>query len=126
MSKRQGRRKKEAEEGQESASITAFLYGTTETKPETKPQSQERVGTTTEAKPIEKPTGATQAVPGEDAVLNFIKARGNVTKNELMAWAKTKGLRTSDVLRAIEELTSRGRITRRLNDKGDLVYVFIK
>jgi len=49
-----------------------------------------------------------------------------VTKDELMAWAKLRGYRVSDVLRAIEKLTGSGKVRKRLNDKGDLVYIYVK
>lgn len=122
-------RKKEEGKEQSTASITSFLYGTEE-----KPKS--------EAKPITKPAevkaaeakAAERAIPQqpsgiEDAVLNHIMSRGGViTKDELMAWGgKSRGgLRIADILRAIESLSSKGRIRKRLNDKGNLVYEYVK
>ncbi len=121
-------RKKEEGKEQSTASITSFLYGTEE-----KPKS--------EAKPITKPAEvkaaeaktAERAIPQqpsgiEDAVLNHIMSRGGViTKDELMAWGKSRGgIRIADILRAIESLSSKGRIRKRLNDKGNLVYEYVK
>ncbi|ADN50731.1 hypothetical protein [Vulcanisaeta distributa] len=119
-------RKKEEGKEQSTASITSFLYGTEE-----KPKS--------EAKPITKPAevkaaeakAAERAIPQqpsgiEDAVLNHIMSRGVITKDELMAWGKSRGLRIADILRAIESLSSKGRIRKRLNDKGNLVYEYVK
>jgi len=67
---------------------------------------------------------AVSGVEGE--ILNHIMSRGSVTKDELMAWAKSRGYRISDVLRAIESLTGSGKVRKRLNDKGNLIYVYVK
>ncbi len=62
----------------------------------------------------------------EDMVLSHIMSGGVITKDELMAWGKSKGLRVADILRAIENLSGKGRIRKRLNDKGNLVYEYVK
>ncbi len=126
MVSRRGRKKGEEEKTSGSAPITSFLYGAGErqarTTAETKPA---------EAKPIEtgkeEATGGKPSMEGvESEILSHIMSRGSVTKDELMAWAKLRGYRVSDVLRAIEKLTGSGKVRKRLNDKGDLVYIYVK
>ncbi|MDT7970863.1 MAG: hypothetical protein RQ842_09855 [Vulcanisaeta sp.] len=135
---RKSKKKSEEEKTSGSASITSFLYGTEEqqaktsagTKPtETKPietrkeeATEEKPRTEGVAKEYTKP--AASGVEGE--ILNHIMSRGSVTKDELMAWAKSRGYRISDVLRAIESLTGSGKVRKRLNDKGNLIYVYVK
>lgn len=129
MSKRT-KRKSENESGSASTSITSFLYGAEEKKP--KEQEKPVEAKPVEVKEVEKHEEVKQSMKIsesqgiESEVLNHIMSRGSVTKDELMAWGKSRGLRVSDVLRAIEALTSSGRIVRRLNDKGNLVYVYVK
>ncbi|BDR91469.1 hypothetical protein [Vulcanisaeta souniana] len=124
MSKRA--RKKEESKEQGTVSITSFLYGTeekprTETKPATKPTEAKAA----ETKIAEK--AAPQQSSGiEDAILSHIMSRGVIAKEELMAWGKSKGLRVADILKAIENLSGRGRIRKRLNDKGNLIYEYVK
>ena len=128
------RTKKEESKEQATASITSFLYGTeekpkAETKPTTKPTEAKAPETQTVEKPIEKTTekAAPQQMGGvEDMVLNHIMSKGVITKDELMAWGKSRGLRVADILRAIESLSTKGRIRKRLNDKGNLVYEYVK
>jgi hypothetical protein len=138
MVSRKSKKKSEEEKTSGSASITSFLYGTGEqqaktsagTKPtETKPietrkeeATEEKPRTESVAKEYTKP--AASGVEGE--ILNHIMSRGSVTKDELMAWAKSRGYRVSDVLRAIESLTGSGKVRKRLNDKGNLIYVYVK
>jgi hypothetical protein len=138
MVSRKSKKKSEEEKTSGSASITSFLYGTgeqqaktsaeikpTETKPiETRKEetTEEKPRTESVAKEYTKP--AASGVEGE--ILNHIMSRGSVTKDELMAWAKSRGYRISDVLRAIESLTGSGKVRKRLNDKGNLIYVYVK
>jgi hypothetical protein len=133
MVSRKSKKKSEEEKTSGSASITSFLYGTGEqqakTSAETKPIETRKEETTEEkprtesvAKEYTKP--AASGVEGE--ILNHIMSRGSVTKDELMAWAKSRGYRISDVLRAIESLTGSGKVRKRLNDKGNLIYVYVK
>ncbi|MFP3492266.1 MAG: hypothetical protein RXN86_05750 [Vulcanisaeta sp.] len=130
---RKSKKKSEEEKTSGSASITSFLYGTGEqqakTSAETKPietrkeeATEEKPRTESVAKEYTKP--AASGVEGE--ILNHIMSRGSVTKDELMAWAKSRGYRISDVLRAIESLTGSGKVRKRLNDKGNLIYVYVK
>ncbi|MFP3297174.1 MAG: hypothetical protein RXN78_06255 [Vulcanisaeta sp.] len=130
---RKSKKKSEEEKTSGSASITSFLYGTGEqqakTSVETKPTETRKEETTEEkprtesvAKEYTKP--AVSGVEGE--IFNHIMSRGSVTKDELMAWAKSRGYRVSDVLRAIESLTGSGKVRKRLNDKGNLIYVCVK
>jgi len=133
MVSRKSKKKSEEEKTSGSASITSFLYGTGEqqakTSAETKPietrkeeATEEKPRTESVAKEHTKP--AVSGVEGE--ILNHIMSRGSVTKDELMAWAKSRGYRVSDVLRAIESLTGSGKVRKRLNDKGNLIYVYVK
>jgi len=133
MVSRKSKKKSEEEKTSGSASITSFLYGTGEqqakTSAETKPietrkeeATEEKPRTEGVAKEHTKP--AVSGVEGE--ILNHIMSRGSVTKDELMAWAKSRGYRISDVLRAIESLTGSGKVRKRLNDKGNLIYVYVK
>jgi hypothetical protein len=133
MVSRKSKKKSEEEKTSGSASITSFLYGTEEqqakTSAETKPietrkeeATEEKPRTESVAKEYTKP--AVSGVEGE--ILNHIMSRGSVTKDELMAWAKSRGYRISDVLRAIESLTGSGKVRKRLNDKGNLIYVYVK
>jgi len=133
MVSRKSKKKSEEEKTSGSASITSFLYGTGEqqakTSAETKPietrkeeATEEKPRTESVAKEHTKP--AVSGVEGE--ILNHIMSRGSVTKDELMAWAKSRGYRISDVLRAIESLTGSGKVRKRLNDKGNLIYVYVK
>ncbi|GAB6944149.1 hypothetical protein [Vulcanisaeta sp. JCM 14467] len=120
------RTKKEESKEQATASITTFLYGTEEKpKAEAKPTAKPTEARTTETKTTEKATPQ-QTGGVEDMVLNHIMNRGVITKDELMAWGKSKGLRVADILRAIENLSSKGRIRKRLNDKGNLIYEYVK
>ncbi|WP_054853206.1 hypothetical protein [Vulcanisaeta distributa] len=120
-------RKKEENKEQGTASITSFLYGTEE-KPKTETKA---VIKPIEASESRQPENTVQqhSSSTEDAVLSHIMSRGGViTKDELMAWGgKSRGgLRVADILRAIESLSSKGRIRKRLNDKGNLVYEYVK
>ncbi|ADY02362.1 hypothetical protein VMUT_2165 [Vulcanisaeta moutnovskia 768-28] len=119
-------RKKEEGKEQSTASITSFLYGAEEKpKAETKPITKPAEVNVAEAKVTEK--ASPQQPPGvEDMVLSHIISRGVITKDELMAWGKSRGLRVADILRAIESLSSKGKIRKRLNDKGNLVYEYVK
>jgi len=57
-----------------------------------------------------------------NAVKEYIVSRGRVSKGELFAWAKSRGIRQGVLLRAIDELVKSGRLARRL-EEGDLIYV---
>jgi hypothetical protein len=138
MVSRKSKKKSEEEKTSGSASITSFLYSTEEqqakTSVETKPTETKPIETRKEEATEEKPrTGSVAkeytkpAVSGvEGEILNHIMSRGSVTKDELMAWVKSRGYRISDVLRAIESLTGSGKVRKRLNDKGNLIYVYVK
>ena len=125
---RKGKKKGGGEEEKTSGSapITSFLYGAGEqrakTSTETKPAESKPIETGREEATESKPR--VEGIEGE--VLSHIMSRGSVTKDELMAWAKLRGYRVSDVLRAIEKLTGSGKVRKRLNDKGDLVYIYVK
>jgi len=138
MVSRKSKKKSEEEKTSGSASITSFLYGTEEqqakTSAETKPTETKPIETrkeeTTEEKPRTESVAKEYTKPAvsgvEGEIFNHIMSRGSVTKDELMAWAKSRGYRVSDVLRAIESLTGSGKVRKRLNDKGNLIYVYVK
>ncbi len=53
----------------------------------------------------------------EEKVLDYIKRRGgSVTKDELLSWAKLRGIRTALLLKVIDSLSQRKLIVRRLCD----------
>ncbi|GAB6946974.1 hypothetical protein JCM16161A_11040 [Vulcanisaeta sp. JCM 16161] len=118
-------RKKEESKEQGTASITSFLYGAEE-KPKAEPKPVPKPAEVrAETKAAER-TAPQQSSSIEDMVLGHIMSRGVITKDELMAWGKSKGLRVADILRAIESLSGKGRIRKRLNDRGNLVYEYVK
>ena len=104
------RRKRKGEEPQGQGSITAFLY-------EQPSEGRAREG------PVAKAPRVEASGDVAEALYSFIKARGGVTRSELFTWAKSKGLRQSDALKLIDELSRAGRVVRRLSDSGELVYV---
>ncbi len=57
-----------------------------------------------------------------EAVYGLISGRGSITKEELFEWGKVKGYTTADIMRAIDALVKSGRIKRRLDDEGKLIY----
>ena len=65
---------------------------------------------------------------GEDVVIGALellfKTRSHVSKEELEAWAKMKGYPLSTVIKALNNLVSKGKVAKRLNDEGELVYVW--
>lgn len=67
-------------------------------------------------KPSVKPEGVA------DVVYGFISSRGYVAKEELFEWGKAKGYTTADLMRAIDALAKSGRIRKRLDDEGRLIY----
>ena len=67
-------------------------------------------------------------VVGEDVVMSalesLLKAKSYVGKEELETWAKVRGYPISVVMKAMNDLVSMGRVVKRLNDEGVLVYVW--
>lgn len=65
---------------------------------------------------------------GEDVIVgaleSLLKTRSHVSKEELEAWAKMRGYPLSTVIKALNNLVSMGKVAKRLNDEGELVYVW--
>jgi len=68
-----------------------------------------------------KPEGARERDVAEE-LYAYIKSRGRAGKDDVMQWAKARGVSAAELMRAIESLTSRRRLRRRLDDEGNLVY----
>ncbi|WP_243665398.1 hypothetical protein [Vulcanisaeta sp. JCM 16159] len=83
-------RKKEESKEQGTASITSFLYGTEE-KPKTETKAVIKPNETSESRQLEN-TVQQHSSSTEDAVLSHIMSRGVITKDELMAWGKSRVL----------------------------------
>ncbi len=58
----------------------------------------------------------------EDEVRRRIVELGKVSKEDLFAWARDKGIPRNVVMRVVDSMCREGRIVRRLED-GELVYV---
>lgn len=57
-----------------------------------------------------------------DAVYNYISSKGVVAKEDLFEWGKSRGYTTADIMRSIDALVKAGKIRRRLDEEGKLVY----
>ncbi len=91
-------RKSKKEKGSD-ASITSFLFGSPE-----------------EQRQASGPGGAA------DDLLSFIVSREGVSKEELMAWGKERGLSAAKLLSAVEQLTAAGLLMKKLDERGKLMY----
>ncbi|NPA23465.1 MAG: hypothetical protein GXO23_04130 [Crenarchaeota archaeon] len=119
-------RKKKSEEKPSSLGITAFLLGEEESKKEEKP-TESTTQQKTEEKTAEKSVtkSATQPAKTEEDVeaiaekiVELIKKRGGlISRDELVTWAKTRGIKLSTLMKAVEELTKRKVIVRRIVDE---------
>ncbi|MGC8973941.1 MAG: hypothetical protein ACP5KY_07015 [Thermoproteus sp.] len=58
----------------------------------------------------------------DNDVYSYIASRGIVPKEELFEWGKARGYTTADIMRAVDRLTRSGKVRRRLDDEGRLVY----
>ncbi|GGP19237.1 hypothetical protein GCM10007981_02110 [Thermocladium modestius] len=92
-------RKSKKEKGSD-ASITSFLF----------PSPGE------EQRQVSGPGGIA------DDLLSFIVNRGGVSKEELMAWGKERGLSMAKLLSAVEQLTAAGLLIKKLDERGKLMY----
>ncbi len=61
----------------------------------------------------------------EDEVRRRIVELGKVSKGDLFAWARDRGIPLNAVMRAVDSMCREGRLVRRLED-GELVYVVKK
>ncbi|MFB6490192.1 MAG: hypothetical protein TU35_002915 [Thermoproteus sp. AZ2] len=65
---------------------------------------------------------APAALDISEDIYKYISSKSKVSKDELFAWAKSKNYSVSSIIKAIDELSRAGRIKRRLDDEGKLVY----
>lgn len=61
-----------------------------------------------------------------EEIYSFISSRGSASKDELFKWGRSKGYTTADIMRAVDELSKEGRIKRRLDEEGRLIYTSSK
>lgn len=102
-----GKRRREERGEKKEVSIMDFLG------------AGEKAGPQPEARRV----GEEKADDISDEIYRFILSKSQVTKNELFEWAKGKRYSTAQVLGAIDKLAKSGRIRRRLDDEGGLVYL---
>ncbi|ACB39612.1 hypothetical protein [Pyrobaculum neutrophilum] len=57
-----------------------------------------------------------------DEFYKLLTSREAVTKEEALRWAKERGITTAELIRAVEKLVSEGKIRKRLDEEGNLVY----
>ncbi len=116
------KRKKKEEESKQTIGITAFLMEEEESKETT---ASKTVTKTKEA--AEKPAASaksvqeTKAVEDVDAlaekIVDLVKKRGGlISKDDLVAWAKVRGIKLSTLMKAIEMLTQKKILVRRIVD----------
>ena len=109
------RRKKKKEESSSSVGITAFLFEEKEKEVE-KVKTETKTTTTVESKKIETTTQTSTDL--ESMIIKFIQSRGGkVSKDELMGWAKIRGIKPAQVLKVIDELSKKKMIVRRIIDE---------
>ncbi len=121
-------KKKKSEEKPSSLGITAFLLGEEEEKKETE-QTKTTSSSSAQAK-VEKTVkesaekSASVAKTEEDVeavaekIIELIRKRGGIiSKDDLVAWAKLRGIKLSTLMKAVEELTKRKVIVRRIVDE---------
>ncbi|MEL9991622.1 MAG: hypothetical protein QXP98_06450 [Thermoproteus sp.] len=72
----------------------------------------------------EKPPEKKQEEAGgvAEAIYGYISSKKSITKDELFDWGKAKGYTVAEVMRAVDFLVKSGKIKRRLDDEGRLVY----
>jgi hypothetical protein len=70
----------------------------------------------------ERPTKTVGGKDVSDELLDLIKSRGRITKEEATRWAKERGVSTADLIRAVGRLVAEKKIRKRLDDEGNLVY----
>ncbi len=118
-------RKKKSEEKQSSLGITAFLLGEEETKKEETRKEEHSQKMEAVEKPEKKTTESKTTTKVEESIeelaekiIELIRKRGGlISRDELVAWAKSRGIKLSTLMRAVEELTKRKVIVRRIVDE---------
>ncbi|MDT7874509.1 MAG: hypothetical protein RQ859_03900 [Pyrobaculum sp.] len=70
----------------------------------------------------ERPTMTEGGKDVSDELLDLIKSRGRITKEEATRWARERGVSTADLIRAVGRLVAEKKIRKRLDDEGNLVY----
>jgi len=54
---------------------------------------------------------------------SFLSSRGVASKKDVIEWGASKGLRAGEVYRLLDGLVKDGKVIRRLDDNGELVYL---
>ncbi len=116
------KRRKKEEEQKQTIGITAFLMEEEEPKTTTKTESATR--TTVETTAAKKTVSTAQAArPVEDVedvaekIVELLKKRGGlISKDDLVSWAKLRGIKLSTLMKAIEHLSQRKIVVRRIVD----------
>ncbi len=123
------KKKKKEEESKQTIGITAFLMEEEESKTTTKSESvtvskaAETETTVSTATTKKASTTSQVAKPVEDVesvaekIVELLKKRGGlVSKDDLVAWAKLRGIKLSTLMKAIEQLAQKKIIVRRIVD----------
>ncbi len=108
------RRRKKSEESK-GLSILSFVE-----EAEEKPTKviEEKTATTPTLTTIHTTVTASE----EELVASFLIRFKRVTKKDLIDWAKTRRIPLSKVFTVISKLEKEGKLVKRLNDKGELIY----
>lgn len=57
-----------------------------------------------------------------EELYHLVKNKKRVSKEEVVRWAKERGITTADLIKAIERLVTERKIRKKLDDEGNLVY----
>lgn len=107
------RKRKKKEEQTSSVGITAFLFEEKEKELEKSKTEIKTTTTITESKKVETTTADLESM-----IIKFIQSRGGkVSKDELMGWAKIRGIKPAQILKVIDELSKKKMIVRRIIDE---------
>ncbi len=112
-------RKKRDKEEKAGVSITAFLFEG-ERRAEGK-REERREGVQLVQRPVSEGDRLGKI---EAELLTFIQRRGSVPKDEVLSWGKVRGFKVAEILKVVEKLVGEGKIVKRLDDSGRLVYVY--
>ncbi len=103
-------KKKKKSEEKQTLGITAFLV-----EEEEKEKTSQKA-TTVEEKKIESKVENVEEI--SNRIVELLKKRGGlISKDELIAWAKARGIKISLIMKAIDELTKKKMIVRRIVDE---------
>ncbi|MEZ0248967.1 MAG: hypothetical protein ABWJ97_06810 [Thermoproteus sp.] len=108
-------RKQRGEE--KRGSLLDFLGVSEEKAPEKKPAERATDTIKIQEKPEEASAGG-----ATEAIYSYISSKRSITKDELFEWGKAKGYTVAEVMKAVDLLVKSGKIKRRLDDEGRLVY----